>query len=43
VEAREAVELAWVAANDRRFLEPIGYIPPAEVEANYWREQGRSR
>jgi hypothetical protein len=20
-------------------LEPIGYIPPAKAEANYWREQ----
>ena len=21
-----------------RLLEPIGYIPPAEAEANYWRQ-----
>ena len=39
---REAVELAtleWVAwFNHRRLLEPIGYIPPAEAEANYWRQ-----
>ncbi|MBK6743132.1 MAG: IS3 family transposase [Hydrogenophilales bacterium] len=38
---REAVELAtleWVAwFNHIRLLEPIGYIPPAEAEANYYR------
>ena len=38
----EAVELAtleWVAwFNHRRLLEPIGYIPPAEAEANYYRQ-----
>jgi putative transposase len=37
---REAVELAtleWVAwFNHHRLLEPIGYIPPAEAEANYY-------
>jgi len=26
--------------NNRRLLEPIGCIPPAEAEANYWRERG---
>jgi transposase InsO family protein len=40
---REAVELAtleWVSwFNHHRLLEPIGYIPPAEAEANYWRSQ----
>jgi putative transposase len=40
---REAVELAtleWVSwFNQIRLLEPIGYIPPAEAEANYWRHQ----
>ncbi len=40
---REAVELAtleWVSwFNHHRLLEPIGYIPPAEAEANYWRRQ----
>lgn len=39
---REAVELAtleWVSwFNHRRLLEPIGYIPPAEAEANYYRQ-----
>ena len=38
----EAVELAtleWVAwFNHHRLLEPIGYIPPAEAEANYCRQ-----
>ncbi|WP_409520560.1 IS3 family transposase [Melaminivora sp.] len=38
---KESVELAtleWVAwFNHHRLLEPIGYIPPAEAEANYWR------
>ena len=39
---KEAVELAtleWVAwFNNYRLLEPIGYIPPAEAEANYYRQ-----
>ena len=39
---REAVELAtleWVDwFNHQRLLEPIGYIPPAEAEANYYRQ-----
>ncbi len=39
---REAVELAtleWVSwFNHHRLLEPIGYIPPAEAEANYWKQ-----
>lgn len=39
---REAVELAtleWVAwFNHQRLLEPLGYIPPAEAEANYYRQ-----
>jgi transposase InsO family protein len=38
----EAVELAtleWVSwFNHSRLLEPIGYIPPAEAEANYYRQ-----
>jgi putative transposase len=37
---RESVQLAtleWVHwFNHIRLLEPIGYIPPAEGEANYW-------
>ena len=39
---KEAVELAtlqWVSwLNNHRLLEPIGYIPPAEAEANYYRQ-----
>jgi transposase InsO family protein len=39
---RQSVELAtlqWVHwFNHIRLLEPIGYIPPAEAEANYWRQ-----
>ena len=39
---RESVELAtleWVHwFNHIRLLESIGYIPPAEAEANYWRQ-----
>ena len=38
----EAVELAtleWVSwFNHHRLLEPIGYIPPAETEAHYYRQ-----
>ena len=43
---REAVELAtleWVSwFNHHRLLEPIGYIPPAEAEANYWRQKDQA-
>ena len=39
---REAVELAtleWVSwFNNHRLLAPIGYIPPAEAEAHYYRQ-----
>ena len=39
---KEAVELAtleWVSwFNHHRLLAPIGYIPPAEAEANYYRQ-----
>ncbi len=38
---REAVELAtleWVAwFNHHRLMAPLGYVPPAEFEANYYR------
>lgn len=41
--SREAVELATLAwvdwFNHRRLLGPIGYIPPAEAEAEYYRQQ----
>ncbi len=44
---RESVELAtlqWVHwFNHIRLLEPIGYIPPAEAEANYWRQIANSQ
>ena len=39
---KEAVELAtleWVSwFNNHRLLEPVGHIPPAEAEANYYRQ-----
>lgn len=39
-EAVEMVTLSWVAwFNNHRLLEPIGYIPPAEAEAQYYRMQ----
>lgn len=43
---KEAVELAtleWVAwFNHHRLLEPIGHVPPAEFEANYYRQLAES-
>ncbi len=31
--------LEWVSSfNNHHLLEPIGYIPPAEAEANYYRQ-----
>lgn len=43
---RESVELAtlqWVHwFNHTRLLQPIGGIPPAEAEANYWRQLANS-
>ena len=42
MEDKESVELAtleWVSwFNHHRLLEPIGYIPSAEDEANYYRK-----
>jgi putative transposase len=42
---REAVEIAtlnWVSwFNHRRLMEGLGYIPPAEAEANYYRQLTR--
>lgn len=39
---RESLELAtlqWVSwFNHHRLLEPIGYSPPAEAEANHYRQ-----
>lgn len=38
----ESVELAtleWVSwFNHQRLMEPLGYVPPAEAEANYYRQ-----
>jgi putative transposase len=40
VESVEMATLEWVASfNHQRQLEPIGYIPPAEAEANYYAEK----
>jgi len=45
--SREAVELAtleWVSwFNHHRLLESIGYVPPAEYEANYYRRLAEER
>jgi putative transposase len=39
LEAVEFATLTWVDwFNTRRLLEPIGYIPPAEYEANYYEQ-----
>ena len=39
LEAVEFATLAWVDwFNHRRLLEPIGYIPPAESEAQYYQQ-----
>ena len=38
-ESLEIATLEWVAwFNHHRLLAPIGYIPPAEAEANYYRQ-----
>ena len=38
--AVEYATLEWVDwFNNRRLLEPIGHIPPAEAEANYYAAQ----
>ena len=38
-EALELATLEWVSwFNHHRLLQPIGYIPPAEAEANYYRQ-----
>jgi transposase InsO family protein len=40
---KESVELAtleWVSwFNNHRLMEPLGYIPPAEAEANYYKQR----
>jgi len=41
VEAVELATLKWVSwFNEKRLLEPIGNIPPAEAEANYYQSLG---
>jgi transposase InsO family protein len=36
----EYATLEWVDwFNQHRLLEPIGYIPPAELEATYWTKE----
>ena len=36
----ELATLDWVHwYNHKRLLEPIGYLPPAEAEAAYYRQQ----
>jgi transposase InsO family protein len=38
--AAELATLEWVAwFNHHRLLAPIGYIPPAEAEENYYRQR----
>ncbi len=39
IKALELATLEWVSwFNDHRLMEPLGYIPPAEAEANYYRQ-----
>lgn len=41
-ESLELATLQWMSwFNHDRLLEPIGYIPPAEAEANYYRQLAR--
>ena len=41
LEAEEMATIEWVDwFNNRRLLEPIGNIPPAEAEANYYAQRG---
>jgi putative transposase len=40
IDAVEFATLSWIDwFNNRRLLEPIGYVPPAEFEAAYFRSQ----
>ena len=42
LEAVEFATLTWVDwFNTRRLLEPIGYVPPAEYEAQYYEQPRR--
>ena len=43
VEDVEFATLDWVSwFNSKRLLEPLGYVPPAEFEEAYYRQQGAS-
>ncbi|APZ43839.1 transposase, partial [Acidihalobacter ferrooxydans] len=38
-DAVEWATLEWVSwFNNQRLMEPLGYIPPAEAEAHYYRQ-----
>ena len=40
IDAVELATLEWVAwFNHERLMAPLGYIPPAEAEAHYWRQR----
>ncbi len=40
---RTGATLVWVDwFNNRRLLEPIGYVPPTEYEAAYYRQQSQA-
>lgn len=42
-ESDELATLEWVTGfNHHRLMEPPGYIPPAEAEANYYRQLGNA-
>jgi transposase InsO family protein len=43
IDAVEYATLAWVDwFNHRRLLEPIGHVPPAELEQAYYRQLDES-
>jgi transposase InsO family protein len=43
VDAVEYSTLVWVDwFNNRRLLEPLGYVPPAEFEAAYYQQQSHA-
>jgi putative transposase len=43
VDAVEYATLTWVDwFNNRRLLEPLGYVPPAEFEAAYYQQQSQA-
>ena len=43
IDSVEYATLVWVDwFNNRRLLEPIGYMPPAEFEAAYYQQQSQA-